>query len=162
MSEAAVNEALGELLSPSQANTCLACPAKWYFRYLVGLTEPTTGALAQGKAFHGTSARNFRQKMSTGRDMENGELSEVFAEEWSQAMADAALRDDEDAAELATTGEVLVQAYLSEAGRSVKPKAIEQTSQGEIAGVKVRGIVDLLPDLSRVDDEHTGTGLSCA
>jgi hypothetical protein len=27
MNEAAVNEALGELLSPSQANTYLACPA---------------------------------------------------------------------------------------------------------------------------------------
>ena len=34
MNEAAVNDALGELLSPSQANTYLACPAKWYFRYL--------------------------------------------------------------------------------------------------------------------------------
>ena len=102
MSEAAVNEALGELLSPSQANIYLACPAKWYFRYLVGLSEPTTGALTLGKAFHGTLARNFRQKMSTGRDMENGELSEVFAEEWSLAMADAALREDEDAGELAT------------------------------------------------------------
>ena len=81
MTAVAVTEALGELLSPSQANTYLACPAKWYFRYLIGLTEPTAGALALGKAFHGTLARNFRQKMSTGRDMENGELSEAFAEE---------------------------------------------------------------------------------
>jgi len=144
MTEVAVHEALGEVLSPSQASTYLACPAKWYFRYLVGLTEPTTGALALGKAFHGTLARNFRQKMSTGRDMENGELSEAFAEEWSLAIAEAALRDDEDATELTTTGRILVEAYLSEAARSVKPKAIEQTVQSEIAGVKVRGIVDLL------------------
>jgi RecB family exonuclease len=144
MSEVAVPEVLGELLSPSQATTYLACPAKWYFRYLVGLTEPATGALALGKAFHGTLARNFRQKMSTGRDMENGELSETFAEEWSLAMADAALRDDEDATELAITGETLVRVYVTEAARSVKPKAVEQTVQGEIAGVRVRGIVDLL------------------
>ena len=132
------------MLSPSQASTYLACPAKWYFRYLVGLTEPTTGALALGKAFHGTLARNFRQKISTGRDMENGELSEAFAEVWSLAIAEAALRVDEDSTELATTGRILVEAYLSEAARSVKPKAIEQTVQSEIAGVKVRGIVDLL------------------
>jgi hypothetical protein len=62
--------------------------------------------------------------MSTGCDMENGELSEAFAEEWSLAIADAALRDDEDAADLAATGKSLVEAYLSEAARSVKPKAI--------------------------------------
>jgi len=64
MSGVAVTEALGETLSPSQATTYLACPAKWYFRYLVGLSEPATGALALGKAFHGALARNFRQKMS--------------------------------------------------------------------------------------------------
>ena len=33
---------------------------------------------------------------------------EVFAEEWSLAIADAALRDDEDATELALTGKILV------------------------------------------------------
>jgi hypothetical protein len=81
MKQVAVHEGLGELLSPSQATTHLVCPAKWYFRYLVGLTEPTTGALAPGKAFHVTLAQNFRQKMSTGRDMENGELAEAFSDE---------------------------------------------------------------------------------
>jgi putative RecB family exonuclease len=144
MTEVAITEPLGESLSPSQVNTYMTCPAKWYFRYLIGLSEPTSGALALGKAFHATLARNFRQKIGTGRDMENGQLSEAFAEEWWLAIAEAALRDDEDATELATTGRILVEAYLSEAARSVKPKAIEQTVQGEIAGVKVRGIVDLL------------------
>ena len=46
MTECMVREKLGELLSPSQVNTYLTCPAKWYFRYLVGLSEPATGALA--------------------------------------------------------------------------------------------------------------------
>ena len=66
MTEVAITEALGESLSPSQVSTYMTCPAKWYFRYLIGLNEPTTGALALGKAFHATLARNFRQKMSTG------------------------------------------------------------------------------------------------
>jgi CRISPR/Cas system-associated exonuclease Cas4 (RecB family) len=90
MTDVAVTEALGESLSPSQVSTYMTCPAKWYFRYLIGLGEPTTGALALGKAFHGTLARNFRQKMSTGRDMETQELRGVVAEEWSSAIADAA------------------------------------------------------------------------
>ena len=144
MSEVAVTEELGELLSPSQVNTYLTCPAKWYFRYLVGLSEPATGALALGKAFHGTLARNFRQKMSTGRDMETGELAEAFAAEWSAVLPEAELRDDEYAAELASTGKAIVEAYVVQAAPSVKPRAVEQTVQGEIAGVTVRGIVDLL------------------
>jgi hypothetical protein len=89
MTEVAVTEALGELLSPSQVNTYMTCPAKWYFRYLLGVSEPATGALALGKAFHGTLARNFRQKMSTGRDMESSELPETFRQEWSLAVSGA-------------------------------------------------------------------------
>lgn len=107
MSEAVVTEVLGEWLSPSQANTYLTCPAKWYFRYLIGLIEPATGALALGKAFHHALARNFRQKMSTGCDMDAGELSAAFMEEWSLAIAEAELPDNEDATELAFTGQML-------------------------------------------------------
>jgi CRISPR/Cas system-associated exonuclease Cas4 (RecB family) len=55
-----VPEALGESLSPSQVSTYTTCPAKWYFRYLIGLNEPTTGALALAFTEHwlGTSARS--------------------------------------------------------------------------------------------------------
>lgn len=164
MTDVAVTEVLGESLSPSQVNMYMMCPAKWYFRYLIGLSEPTTGALALGKAFHGTLARNFRQKLNTGHDMETRELSEVFSAEWSLASADAALRDDEDAEELAATGQILVSAYLAEAAIPLQPRAIEQTVQGEIAGVKVRGIVDLLDTDGRILDFKTAckrpTGIS--
>jgi len=76
MSVATVTEALGELLSLSQATTYLTCPAKWYFRYLVGLSEPATGALALGKAFHDTLARNFRQKMPPGDLFQKSQVSD--------------------------------------------------------------------------------------
>jgi putative RecB family exonuclease len=157
MTEAAITEALGESLSPSQVNTYMTCPAKWYFRYLIGLSEPTTGALALGKAFHGTLARNFRQKMSTGRDMEAEELREVFAEEWSTAITEAYLRANEDGDELAATGQILIAAYLAEAAGPLLPHAVEQTVQGEIAGVNVRGIVDLLDAEGRVLDFKTAS-----
>ena len=93
-----------------------------------GLSEPTTGALALGRAFHGTLARNFRQKLSTGRDINTLELREVFAEEWALAVSDAALRDDEDAGELAATGQVLAATYVTEAAGSLQPHAVEQTA----------------------------------
>ena len=72
-------------------------------------------------------------------------------------VAEATLRDDEDADELAATGQVLVAAYLTEAAPSVQPRAVEQPVQGEIAGVKVRGIVDLLDTDGRVLDFKTAS-----
>ncbi len=157
MTEVAIAEALEESLSPSQVNTYMTCPAKWHFRYLIGLSEPTTGALALGKAFHGTLALNFRQKLRTGRDMETQELREVFAEEWSATLVEATLRDDEDVDKLAATGQILAATYATEAAGPLQPHAVEQTVQGEIGGVKVGGIVDLLDTGRRVVDFKTAS-----
>jgi len=106
MTAVAVIEALGESLSPNRVIRYLTCPAKWYFRYLVGLSEPATGALTLGKAFHATPARNFQQ-MITGRDVAAGELSEAFHRKWFGAVPQPAVRDDEDAASLPTPGKLL-------------------------------------------------------
>jgi len=132
------------LLSPSQVNTYLTCPAKWYFHYLLGLTEPPTGSLALGKAFHAVLATNFRRKLACGRDMELAEAREVFEREWIVASHDAQLRDDEDTTELTATGEALVDAYISDAACHIEPRSVEQPVEGTVANVKVRGIVDVL------------------
>ena len=157
MRECTVREKLGEWLSPSQVNTYLTCPAKWYFRYLVGLSEPGTGALALGKAFHAALATNFRRKLTSRRDMEPADIRQVFDEEWILASEGAELREDEDATELAALGEALVSAYVSEAAGSIEPWAVEQGVEGEIAGVKVHGIVDVLETNGRVLNFKTAT-----
>ena len=157
MTECAVREELGELLSPSQVSTYLTCPAKWYFRYLIGIAEPTTGALALGKAFHATLATNFRRKLTGGRDMEPEDAKAVFEQEWVLASDDAELRDDEDAAELASTGEALVNTYIREAAASVQPREVERPVSGQIGGVKVRGIVDVLDANGCVVDFKTAS-----
>jgi len=90
---------LGERLSPSQVNTFLSCPAKWYFRYALGLAEPPTGTLALGTAFHSVLAANFRQKIETKQDLPAQELedwrvgaascAESFGEAFAMAADDA-------------------------------------------------------------------------
>jgi RecB family exonuclease len=137
-----VREELGEWLSPSQVNTYLGCPARWYFHYLLGLTEPATGALALGKAFHATLATNSRRKLTSGCDLDPAEAREVFEQEFTLASEEAELREDEDAAKLEATGKALVSTYIGDAAGSIEPRAVEQTVQGQVAGVKVRGIVD--------------------
>ena len=144
MTECVVREELGELLSPSQVNTYLTCPAKWHFHYLLGLTEEPTGAPALGKAFHAALATNFSRKLTCGREMEPAEAREAFEQEWIVASHDAQLRDDEDTAELTATGEALVDAYISEAARNIEPRSVEQPIEGTVANVKVRGVVDVL------------------
>jgi len=59
---------------PSQVNTYMTCPAKWYFRYLIGLSEPATGALASVCRLYG------RQLSLILTDVAYGELRETPSE----------------------------------------------------------------------------------
>jgi RecB family exonuclease len=155
MTDIVVIEALGELLSPSQVSTYMTCPAKWYFRYLIGLSEPTTGAQVLGKAFSRNTGSELPSEAAHGPRDGSERTTRSLLQEWSSVIAAAACRDDEDAD--AATRQVLVTAYLTETAPPVRPRAIEQTVQGEIAGVRVRRIVDLLDTEGRVLDFKTAS-----
>jgi putative RecB family exonuclease len=144
MTAAVVDTTLGERLSPSQVNTFLSCPAKWYFRYALGLPEPPTGTLALGTAFHSVLAVNFRQKIETKQDLPARELEESFGEAFAMAAEDAEFREDEEPAALIETGRALVRRYMADAAPWIEPQAVELPVEGIIAGVRVQGIVDLL------------------
>src|SRR5215831_15427703 len=65
----------GELLSPTQVNTFLSCPAKWYFRCIrtCGAADRNAGA------GHGVSCRSgsqFRRKIETKQEVPAQELEE--------------------------------------------------------------------------------------
>ena len=155
MTATAVDATLGELLSPSQVNTFLSCPAKWYFRYALGLAEPPTGTLALGTAFHSVLAANFRQKIETKQDLPAQALEESFGEAFAMAAEDAEFREDEEPATLIETGRVLVRRYMADAAPWIQPKAVELPVEGLIAGVRVHGIVDLLDMEGRIIDIKT-------
>lgn len=157
MTAAVIDTTLGELLSPSQVNTFLTCPAKWYFRYALGLKEPATGSLALGTAFHAAMAANFRQKTETKHDLPTETVQDFFSEAFAIAAADAEFRDEEDPVALNETGRALIAKYVADAAASVQPKAVELPVQGVIAGVRVQGIVDLVDTDGRIIDCKTAS-----
>lgn len=91
MTEAAVNQALGGVALPQPGIHISGVPRQVVLPLSGRLERTDDGCTSTGQGVSWTLARNF-QKMGTGRDMEFGELSEAFAEEWSLAIADAALR----------------------------------------------------------------------
>ena len=150
-----VNAGVGDILSPTQVKTFLACPAKWMFHYLLGLKEPKTGSLALGTAFHSAIAANFRQKIETRQDLPFAEVLEVFGKSWEDGASAASYEQDENPQKLAATGVALVERYMKEAAPSIQPRAVELPVSGRIGGVPVSGFVDLLDIEGRIIDCKT-------
>jgi hypothetical protein len=152
-----LNLDVAEVLSPSQSNAYLDCSAKWFFKYFRGLPDATDAKRALGKAVHAALEHNFRQKMETKKDLAREELLEAFALAWKKEAEQAQFAESDDQAELERTGTVLVQKYLIEAAPEITPIAVEHPVSGVIAGVKVRGYVDLMDSNGRIVDLKTSS-----
>jgi RecB family exonuclease len=137
------NETLGEILSPSQANTFLNCSARWWFKYGAGLPDPKGGSLVRGLAVHKTIERWFKLTLE-GAAPDIEDMREPYEDAWEALAADASFAADDDIDELKRSGAVLLRKYLEEVALEIRPAALEQQVIGEIGGVNVRGYIDIV------------------
>lgn len=155
MNPAFAQAAPAEILSPSQVRCFMDCQVRWWFKYGLKLPEPQTGNLALGKAVHSAIAENFAQKLDTREDLPVAGILALYRQAWAEECEQTEFRDDEDASELRACGEALVAKYMDEVAPALDPAAVEMRVEGEIAGVRVRGWIDLLDVDGRIIDLKT-------
>ncbi len=143
------------VLSPTQARTFLGCSARWWFKYGLSLPELKTSSLAFGLAMHRALEINFRQKLESKEDLETAGMVTIFRDCWGEQVGQAVFREDESPRDLAKLGERLIAKYMDEVAPRIEPAAVEMDVQGEIAGVPVRGRIDLLDVEGRLVDIKT-------
>ena len=146
----------GEILSPSQASVFLNCSAKYRFRYLLGLPDPAGGGAARGKAVHKAVEYYMRATMA-GITLDAQAIDDYWDEIWDEAAEGALFAANENIEQLNQSGRDLAYKYLTEVAPTVRPAAAELQVTGEIAGVKVRGIVDILDVDGRIIDIKTSS-----
>jgi hypothetical protein len=119
------------------------------------LPDPKTGALLQGSCVHAALAGNYRQKIETKEDLPAAGVKAIFADAWGTLLKETEFRDDEEPDTLKAEGEALTLKYLDELAPKVQPAAVELPVVGMIAGVRIRGIIDLLDTSGRIIDVKT-------
>jgi hypothetical protein len=144
----------GEILSPSQASTFLNCSARWFFRYGAGLPDPASGGAVCGKAVHAMIAYWMAAKLD-GVTLESAGIADAWDHAWDASAEGAEFAATDDIDNLKASGLALTQKYLTEAAPSIEPAAVEVPVTGVIAGVPVRGIVDIVDTSGRVIDIKT-------
>jgi len=146
---------LAAQLSPSQVRCFMDCQMRWWFKYSLRYPDPSTGNLALGRAVHAALAENFEQKLESYEDLPISGVIAIFRQAWAIEREQTEFRDDEDPTELAACGEILVAKYLDEVAPMIEPAAVELHVEGEIAGVRVQGWIDLLDVNGRILDIKT-------
>lgn len=142
----------GDVLSPSQVRCYTDCQAKWQFRYVLKLKSPQTAAAARGQSIHEALAMNFVQKVDSEEDAPVDDILHIYRRAWTHFSAEAVFLPNQEPAEVAARGQELVKQYMETCAPAIQPAAVEIDVQGAIAGVSVRGRLDLLDNSGRVID----------
>ncbi|MFN0167207.1 MAG: RecB family exonuclease [Bryobacteraceae bacterium] len=147
--------ALADTLSPSQLRMWLDCQARWWYRYALNLPDPPGADRALGLAVHDAIAENFRQKIETKQDLDAAGVVALFRQAWTCRAEEACWQAGDDPDDLGRLGEMMVRLYVDEAAPRIEPAAVEVPVSGAIAGVVVRGRIDLLDVDGKVIDLKT-------
>lgn len=114
-------------LSFTQLSTLMRCPRQYDFRYRQRLPMPTNGTLLQGRLYHSVVERNYRQKVQSGVDLEEGELVDQYIEWFDEAVRIEDVDfEGQDPPALKDQGVELIRLYAREIAPAVQPAAVEK------------------------------------
>lgn len=142
-------------LSHTQIHTYLQCPARYYFRYRLGLRAPLSSALAFGRAFHAALEHNFAQKMETRRDLPVDEVRGVFAAKLEEMAPEVRWEEGESLAQLLDQGADLLGQYIARIAPSIQPVLVEHRVDLAIGDRPFAAVLDLVDESMIVIDHKT-------
>jgi RecB family exonuclease len=151
---------IADVLSPSQVRAFMDCPARWWYKYGLGLPDPEGSSLVRGIVVHRMAEIFLRAKFA-GAAPEGDDLAGVFDQVWEETSAEGSFQPGEDLDKLKAQTAQLARMYLDEVAPEIEPAliggqpAIEMAVSGQIGGVKVRGILDLVDARGCIRDVKT-------
>ena len=115
-------------LSATQLTMFLRCPRQYEYRYIQGIKRPPSGAMVQGRVWHETLERNYRQKVDSNKDLPLSEMQESYADRLDETLASEEIEFEptENPAKLKDVGSAIVAAHHKSIAPIVHPMAVEQ------------------------------------
>lgn len=143
-------------VSPSRLNSWMACPLKFRFHYVDGITTPTTPSLFLGKCCHSMLEAVYRHRQ-LGVTLDVANVSHRLLESWDEMVEDEKMDFESATDEQAMQKQAvdLAGAYLKAVpADEPRPLAVEAALEsplvdpatGEDFGIPLVGIVDLILD----------------
>lgn len=133
-------------LSASAIKTLQTCPRQYEFRYIKGIVNPPTAALAIGKMAHATLETYYVDAMHSAVRLTPKQVGELSGDTFNDWLSDNenTLTSEEKSEAHALLPDLLSK-YVENIGQYVKPVATEQEYRLTMAcGVPLLGYIDLL------------------
>lgn len=147
------------MITQSSVLTYERCPKQWEYAY-VEQVKRVPGKAVRGRAFHEAEAVNFREKMTTRRDLTVAQVQEAFAAALAaefQAEQDVILDAEETRDSLQTSGLALTAYAATMLNPTIQPTLVEERAAVPFDDGLLSGQVDLVDDRNVIVDLKTAS-----
>jgi hypothetical protein len=134
----------------------MQCPARWWFRYVVGLKVPPTAALVWGKAVDRVLSYNYAVKMEKGTDEYEDVLEDMFTETYRNEAKEAIFLPDESPERDEEVGRARIREYRRVVAPTVTPEGVQREYERAVGDISLTGIVDVETE-DEIIDIKTGS-----
>lgn len=144
-------------ISASQIEMFLGCPM-CFKRIYVGKAdrEPPSIYLAWGGAMHEALEYNYRQKITSKKDLPVDEVVEYFENSFTRQLKTCPAEEWKMAGLLQMQGEEMVRLYMSTQAPDIQPVSVEHEFMLDLGeGLVINGFIDLIDDRGFIHDYKT-------
>jgi len=136
-------------VSATQIQSFLQYPRQFEKRYIQHVKEPASGRMILGKAWHRGIEENYRQKLTSGKDLPLAAVQEIFATAFEDAIRteEIVFAPGESAESIRTEGLAITAVYHQTIAPKVQPLLVEEpfrVSLGEDFPYELTGYWDLI------------------
>lgn len=145
-------------LRASSIRTYLRCPRQFWYVYVQGMRERPGAAATAGTAMHRAAELGLREKMESGENPDPEDSAQAAAETAGELVAKGDVVFDNgvpDAGALTDRAVGLARRWAIDYAPEIKPTAVEERWEKEIAGVPMSGTIDVVEHDGHISDWKT-------
>lgn len=142
-------------LSITQINMYIRCPRQYFYRYILGIIQPPSGAMTAGGCNAKALEQGYKEIMKDGK-MSTGILSlmgDVFHSNWQESSRQVEwFKENEKKDAIENSSLQVLELYGKENMSKQEPVAVEEKIETELLGRKFVGYIDLIEPKIKITD----------
>lgn len=146
-----------DTISASQITTWLFCPVSFRLNYELKERIKPSIYMVWGKALHEALEKNYKQKITSKKDLVLSEVYQTFVESFEQGVKKCIAPPNSSIESMLLTAENVLAKYLEEIAPKIQPKFVEYEFKLKLKKypITIHGFIDLITENEIIKDYKT-------
>ena len=142
-----------EYLSHSQIELYKKCPKAYEYKYVLGEDSTPVTAMIQGKSIHAALEANYKQKITSKKDIKVDEVLDTFSKDYDEHIVETEDKTAKEKGAIKDLSVAYLKEYQKEIAPRIQPAKVEEAIRVKLSStLEIIGFIDLIQELKKPVD----------